>query len=125
MLPIFLIEETTVRESGRSAVFDVPEHLNNNLRLTFGITHAVERESIGVDIFGSVDCVSWSAKPLVAFTPKSYCGTYELTLAQSGAKYLRADWWVKRWSGGGLQPFFRFYLLVGHADSRVSHAGAA
>ena len=52
MLPIFLVEETTVRESGQSAVFDASEHYNQNILLTFGITHALEHkalESISMD----------------------------------------------------------------------------
>ena len=48
MLPNFLMEETTVRESGESAVFDANEHSNQNLLLTFAITHAVEHESIDI-----------------------------------------------------------------------------
>lgn len=126
MLPIFLIEETTVRESGQSAVFDFSDHLNQNVRLTLGITHAVERESISVEILGSDDGVNWSPKPIIAFTPKSYCGTYELFLGQCRAKYLQAVWRVNRWSRGGTQPFFRVYLVAASAiRPRTAIAGAA
>jgi hypothetical protein len=70
MLPIFLVEETTVRESGESALFDASEHTNQNLALTLGITHAVEQESIGIDIHGSEDGLSWSPKPIVSLAPR-------------------------------------------------------
>jgi hypothetical protein len=125
MLPVFLVEETTVRESGQSAVFDATEHTNQKLVLTFGITHAVEQESIEVDIYGSQDGLIWSPKPLVSFTPKSYCGAYDLTLPRCEARYLRAEWSVKRWCQNNRQPFFRFYLFAQPAITRIAAASAA
>jgi hypothetical protein len=125
MLPMFLIEETTVRESGESAIFDASEHTNQNLALTLGITHAVEQESIGIDIYGSEDGRSWSSKPIVSLAPKSYCGTYLLILPRSEARYVKAVWRVQRWSGGDDRPFFRFYLFAEPARPRVKTAGAA
>lgn len=125
MLPVFLVEETTVRESGQSAVFDASRYLTQNLLLTFGITHAVEKESIGLDIYGSDDAVVWSSEPLVTFAPRSYCGTYELTLRHCEARYMKAVWSVKRWSRGEVQPFFCFYLFVRPARPQVAKAGAA
>jgi hypothetical protein len=125
MLPVFLVEETTVRESGQSAVFDATEHSGQSLLLTFGITHAVERESIGIDIHGSKDGLVWSRKPLVSFTPKSYCGTYDLSLPRCETQYLKAAWSVKRWSRDEDQPFFRFYLFAQAARARTAMAGAA
>jgi hypothetical protein len=130
MLPMFLIEETTVRESGESAIFDASEHTNQNLALTLGITHAVEQESIGIEIHGSKDGLTWSSKPIVGLAPKSYCGTYQLILPRSEAhsleaRYIKAVWRVQRWSGGQDRPFFRFYLFVEQARARVRVAGAA
>ena len=125
MLPIFLVEETTVRESGQSDMFDASGHSNQNLMLTFGITHAVERESIGVEVHGSKDGLVWPPQPLVRFTPKFYCGTYELILPRFEARYLKAVWSVKRWSRGADQPFFRFYLFAQPAHTRTARAGAA
>jgi hypothetical protein len=130
MLPMFLIEETTVRESGESVIFDASEQWNQNLALTLGITHAIEQESIGIDILGSKDGLSWSLKPIARLAPKSYCGTYQLILPRSEAqgseaRYIKAVWRVLRWSGGDDRPFFRFYLYVEPARARVRTAGAA
>jgi hypothetical protein len=125
MLPMFLVEEITVRESGESALFDTSEHPTRNLALTLGITHAIEQESIGIDIHGSEDGLSWSPKPVVSLAPKSYCGTYLLILPQCEARYIKAVWRVQRWSGGDDRPFFRFYLFAEPARSRAKTAGAA
>jgi hypothetical protein len=125
MLPDFLIEETTVRESGESAVFDASEHSNHNLLLTVGITHAVEQESIGIDIFGSQDGVSWIPKPIASLASKSYCGTYQLILPRCQAQYFKAVWRVKRCSQADPRPFFRFYLVAQPAQARTAAAGAA
>ena len=125
MLPVFLVEETTVRESGQSAVFEVREYSNQNLLLTFGITHAVEQESIGVDIHGSTDGVAWPPNPIISFTPKFYCGTYQLILPRCRARYLKAVWRVSRWSRPDYMPFFRFYIFAHQARDRAAAAGAA
>jgi hypothetical protein len=119
------MEETTVRDSGESAVFDISEHEKQNLLLTFGITHAVEQESISIGIHGSLDGVTWKPQPLVSFAPKSYCGTYQLTLPPCEARYLKAVWQLARWSPGGHRPYFRFYVFVQPAKTRVALAGAA
>jgi len=114
-----------VRESGESAVFDVKAHANQNLLLTFGITHAVEQESIGIAIYGSSDGRSWTSKPLVTFAPKSYCGTYQLILPQCETRYLKAVWNVARWSANGHRPYFRFYVFAQATEKPAALAGAA
>lgn len=132
MPPLFLVEETTVRESGESACFDVSEQVNQNLLLTLGITHALEQQSLGIAIYGSSDGVSWKPRPLVSFAPKSYCGTYQLLLARCEARYIKAAWHVTRWSPGGHRPFFRFYVFAQPAQTQrkdvaalTSHVAAA
>jgi hypothetical protein len=123
MFPAFLVEETTVRESGESPVFDCGEQKEQNLIVTLGITHAVERESIDVEILGSKDGVSWGEKAVLIFPPKYYCGTYPMWLA-SGVRYLKAVWRVSRWAGGDRRPYFRFYVLSEPAMAKAM-AGAA
>jgi hypothetical protein len=124
-LPVFLVEEITVRESGESAVFDAGEHSDQSLVVTFGITHAVEHESIGIDIRGSKDGRLWPPDPIASFAPKFYCGTYRLILPQFEARYLKAAWRVLRWSRGNGQPFFRFYIFTQPARARATAAGTA
>jgi hypothetical protein len=125
VLPLFLVEEITVRESGESAVFDVSEYCNQNLLLTFGITHAVEHESIGVEIHTSPDGSAWMPRPTVSFAPKSYCGTYQLILPLRETPYLKISWNVRRWSQSGHGPFFRFYIFARPARAGMAVAGAA
>jgi hypothetical protein len=124
MLPNFLIEETTVRESGEGPVFDIGENTEQNLILTFGITHAIEQESMAVEIFGSKDRLRWSPQPILSFPPKCYCGTYQMILRPSEARYLKAVWRVNRWARADCRPFFRFYLFAQLARARAM-AGAA
>ena len=124
MLPHFLVEETTIRESGQSAVFALSDDYRDDLVVTLGITHALEKERIDVEIFGSYDGAAWPAKPLASFTPKSYCGAYELTLSPCGARYLKAVWSAKRWSRDHAQPYFQIFVSVRPARVRVLTAGA-
>ena len=112
MLPNFLIEETTVRESGEGAVFEIGQDSHRSLLLTFGITHAVEQQCIHLQIHGSEDGETWPSQPLLCFSPKFYCGDYQMTLRPSGARYLKAVWRVERWARTEQRPFFRFYLFA-------------
>lgn len=122
MLPNFLVDETTVRESGESAAFDISSWSHRSLLLTFGITHAVEQQFIQLQIHGSEDGISWRQQPLLAFSPKFYCGDYQMTLRPSGVRYLKAVWRVERWARTEQRPFFRFYLFAAVAESRAAAA---
>lgn len=104
----FLVEETAVREAGESPVFDCGENAQT-LTLTLGITHAIEQESIEVLIFDSSDGTRWKPIPLARFTPKYYCGIYQITVTPPHERYLKAVWGVERW-GNGAKPYFGFYL---------------
>ncbi len=124
MLPNFLFEESTIRESGESRVFDLAENNTDNLLLTLGITHAVEQECLEVEIVGSSDGETWSSRPLATFTQKFYCGTYQTILPRSPYRFVKAIWRARRWGRGGPRPFFRFYIYLQPARARVM-AGAA
>jgi hypothetical protein len=112
MLPDFFVEEATVRECGESAVIPIGEHSDQNLFLTLGITHAMERESLDVDIYTFRERKSWADKPVVSFVQKSYCGTYQMILPRSRERFLKAVWRVSRWGQSVSHPFFRFYVFA-------------
>ncbi len=122
MLPNFLVDETTVRESGEGAVFEIGQHSQRGLLLTFGITHAVEQQCIHLQIHGSEDGTTWSGQPLLSFSPKFYCGQYQMTLRPSAAEYLRAVWRVERWARTEQRPFFRFYVFAAVPQSSAAAA---
>jgi len=124
MLPNFLIQETTVRESGESQSFALETFRERNILLTLGITHAMEQESLDVEIFSSQDGKKWSVVPVASFTRKYYCGTYQLLLSGLEGRYLKAKWKVDRWGRGEGRPFFRFYVFAQEARARAA-AGAA
>jgi hypothetical protein len=123
-LPNFFVEETTIRECGESAVIPAGEYANRNLLLTLGITHAMEQESLDVDIYASEDGKSWPDRPVVSFARKFYCGTYQMILPRSEERFLKAVWRVSRWGRHEGRPFFRFYLFAQETRVRAM-AGAA
>ncbi len=123
MLPNFLVQETTVRESGEGAVFDIGHDPRRSLLLTFSITHAVEQQNIQFEIHGSQDGRLWQAQ--LKLTPKCYCGDYHATLPPSGARFLKAIWNVNRWARNDPRPFFRFHVFAEVARTHTAFAGAA
>ncbi len=123
MLPDFLVSETMVRESGESFAFVLDERGTTGLILTLGITHAMEQESLDLEIYDSSDGERWSDRPLAGFARKYYCGTYQLLLPSSAGRYLKAVWRVNHWGRNEARPLFRFYLFAQEARSLV--AGAA
>lgn len=121
MLPAFLVAETKVRQSGEGEPLAIPEG-TGSLFVTLGITHIVEQESLDVAIYGSTDGVVWSAKPLLAFSQKFYCGTYQMLLdlsAHQEIRFLRAKWHLNRWGRGNLTPMFGLYIF---AETVEEHA---
>jgi hypothetical protein len=124
MLPNFFVEEITVRECGESAVIPVDEHSDHNLLLTLGITHAMEQESLDVDIYASSDGKLWPDKPSVSFARKFYCGTYQMVLSPSEGRFIKAVWRVSRWGRSESRPFFRFYVFAQTVRAHAM-AGAA
>jgi len=126
MLPEFFVEETVVREAGESLVFDCGENADDNFLLTLGITHATEQESIEVTIFDSKDGLRWRPVPLVRFSPKYYCGNYQLSVQSPHERWLKASWQVERWGSAGARPYFSVYLkCVPSAAARALTTSAA
>jgi hypothetical protein len=123
MLPNFLIPETVIREAGTGSELSVGSVERGLLLLTLGITRIIEQQSLDIALYGSADNVVWSAKPLISFPQKFYCGTYQLLLDLSlfpETKYLRAKWQVSRWGRGDPKPLFGVYLFVQDASKQAT-----
>jgi len=128
MLPTFLLPETTVREAGTGSELDLDSFQGKPLLLTLGITRIIEQESLDVTIWGSADGKEWSAKPLLAFPQKFYCGTYQMVLDLSqhaDVKFLRAKWGAQRWGKGDPKPLFGFYLFAQQLKQPVALPASA
>jgi hypothetical protein len=128
MLPTFLLPETTVREAGTGSELDLDAFQGKQLLLTLGITRIIEQESLDVTIWGSVDGKEWSAKPLLAFPQKFYCGTYQMVLDLSqhaDVKFVRAKWGAQRWGKGDPKPLFGFYLFAQQLKQPVAMPASA
>lgn len=123
MLPNFLVPEVVVREAGTSPEMSVGSAQGGLLLLTLGITRIIEQQSLDIAICGSADNLDWSAKPLIAFPQKFYCGTYQLIFDLShhpDVKFLRAKWQVSRWGRGDPKPLFGIYLFVQDATNQAT-----
>lgn len=128
VLPNFLIPETVVREDGTGAEFELGDLQGKLLLLTLGITRIIEQESLDISFWGSPDKAAWSAKPLIAFPQKFYCGTYQLLLDLSNhpdVRYLRVQWKVNRWGRGTAKPLFGFYVFAEEMARQVLAAKSA
>jgi len=123
MLPAFLVPDTKVRESGVSSPLDLSAPRFQAIFLTLGITHILEQQSLDVSVYGSVDGGHWDSRPLLSFSQKFYCGTYQMLLdldTRPEIRFLRAQWRVNRWGRGDLQPMFGFYLHAEDARARIA-----
>ena len=123
MLPAFLVPETKVRESGVSSPLDLGAPRPQAIFVTLGITHILEQQSLDVCIAGSIDGDHWESRPLLSFSQKFYCGTYQMLLdldLRPEIRFLRAQWRVNRWGRGDVQPLFGFYLHAEDASVRIA-----
>ena len=127
MLPNFLVQETVIREAGTGPELSVDSVSGGLLLLTLGITRILQQQSLDIAILGSPDNSNWSAKPLISFPQKFYCGTYGLSLdlnRHPDVRYLRAQWKMGRWRREETAPLFEFYLFA-HDGPLRQYAGAA
>jgi len=122
MLTQFLVPETVARQNGMGAEMPFERKI---LQLTLGITRIISQESLEVSVWGSADGEQW--RPLVAFPPKFYCGTYSMHLdltRHEDVRYLRAHWKMGRWIRDERAPLFGFYVRAEEGHLR-REAGAA
>jgi hypothetical protein len=127
MFPEFLLPETTVREAGAGPVISLGNQQGETLTLTLGITRIIEQESLDLSIWGSADGSDWGARPLVSFSQKFYCGTYQMAidLAQHpDVNHLQAKWQVNRWGKGDSKPLFGIYVFMQAMARQVASIGA-
>jgi len=127
MFPEFLLPETTVREAGAGPVISLGNQQGETLILTLGITRIIEQESLDLSIWGSADGSDWGARPLVSFSQKFYCGTYQMAidLAQHpDVNHLQAKWQVNRWGKGDSKPLFGIYVFMQAMARQVASIGA-
>ena len=83
--------------------------------LSMCINHVIEKETLTVTVWGSVDGIEWGEKPLVSFPSKSYCGVYSTFLNLSShphIRYLRVQWNMARYGRGHWEPVFGFSVSI-------------
>jgi hypothetical protein len=129
MIDTFLVaEKTTVNAKGDGPVIDLSAATGRVFLLTLEITKIIEQESLDVGVHGSADGAAWSAKPIVAFPQKFYCGEFPLLLdltAHPDVKFVRATWHVARWGRGVETPMFEFSLGLKEIPPEILRETAA
>ena len=117
MLATYFLPESVAQQDGSSAPLALGSARCMPLLLTLGITRIVEQESLEFSLWGSPDQENWEF--LMAFPPKSYCGTYSMHLdlaRHPTIRYVRAQWKMSRWAPSeDTTPLFGFYLLAEEA----------
>jgi hypothetical protein len=121
MLPSFLLTECQVHDSGFSPAMDLGVVIDEPIEVVLGVTHAKERESLDLSVWGSEDGQSWGERPMLAFPQKYYCGTYQMALHPGGkrVRFLQARWNVGRWGHAQKAPVFAFYIMVRDLQARA------
>src|SRR4051794_21819102 len=99
-MPILLLEETQVNVDGAGPAFRLGKQQGKLLILTLAVSRILERDSILISVWGSVDGKDWGLTPVLSFPPKFYCGFYSARLnlaSREDIRYLRVHWHVRRW----------------------------
>lgn len=106
---------TQVTAKGDGPAVDVGEASSRVFLVTLSITRIIEQESLDLSIYGSIDGVSWTPKPLGAFRQEFYTGEWPLLIdlsSQPEVKFVRAHWEVARWGRGTDTPMFEFGVTM-------------
>jgi hypothetical protein len=129
MVETFLVApRTLVTAKGDGPAVDITAAAHRVFLLTLEITSVIEQQSLDVSVYGSVDGETWTAKPLVAFPQKFYCGQHPLLLdltQQSDICQIRAHWEAARWGRGDLTPRFEFEIKLREVTPEVLAATRA
>jgi hypothetical protein len=129
MIDTFLVaDKTVVSAKGDGPTVDVTGATGRVFLLALEITKIIEQESLEVSIHGSADGTAWSAKPMVTFPQKFYCGQSPLLLdlsAHPDVKFVRAHWEVARWGRGVETPMFEFGLRLKEIPADVLREATA
>jgi len=113
---------TVVSAKGDGPAVDVSSAANRVFLVTLDITKIIEQESLELSVYGSADGATWSAKPIVSFPQKFYCGESPLLLdltAHPDVKCVRAHWDVARWGRGTDTPMFEFSATLKEVPASV------
>ena len=127
MLPNFLLPETDQNANGESEALELGEARGKPIRITLGITHIIEQESLDVSIWASSDGEDWGTAPVARFPQKFYCGTYTIPLDLGKlpeATHLKVKWKMNRWGRGEPKPRFSFYVFAEETSDVPATAGA-
>ena len=123
MIDTFLVpEKTLVDAKGDGPAVDVTGAVNRVFLLSLEITKIIEQESLEVSVYGSVDGVTWSAKPIVSFPQKFYCDESPMLLdlkAHPDVKWVRGHWEVARWGRGTETPMFEFGIRLKEVPAEI------
>ncbi len=123
MIDTFLVpEKTLVNAKGDGPAVDVTGAVNRVFLLSLEITKIIEQESLEVSVYGSVDGVTWSAKPIVSFPQKFYCDESPMLLdlkAHPDVKWVRGHWEVARWGRGTETPMFELSIRLKEVPAEI------
>jgi len=129
MIDTFLVpEKTLVNAKGDGPAVDVTGAVNRVFLLSLEITKIIEQESLEVSVYGSVDGVTWSAKPIVSFPQKFYCDESPMLLdlkAHPDVKWVRGHWEVARWGRGTETPMFEFSVRLKEVPAEILREATA
>jgi hypothetical protein len=129
MIDTFLVPaKTVVKANGDGPVVDVSSASNRVFLLSLNITGIVEQESLDVNIHGSADGTTWSAKAVTNFPQKFYQAQHPLLLDLTGhadVKFLRAHWEVSRWGRGSETPMFEFNVTIKEVPADILQEATA
>jgi hypothetical protein len=128
VLPVLLLPEIEVSESGAGTPFELDASHESQLTITLEITHILQQHSLDLSILGSRDGTNWLYPPLAGFSQKFYCGTYHITLDLKGrpdVRYLLPRWKLSRWGHSAEPPLFGLYLMIEPARAHALTLGAA
>lgn len=124
---LHLVPQCTRQGNGVGPVINLGLHGGKLLVVTLGINSVLEHEGLILSIRGSGDEFDFTARPVIQFPEKCYCGIYTTFLdltKHPTLRYLRAEWTMNRWGLRRTPPTFSFHVEVREPSFQIATAVA-
>lgn len=122
MVPLQVFPKEAVTGSGFGPAVALGEAIAKPLQLQLTITRMMERQTLDIFVWGSIDGNVWGVRPILTLPHRYYCGSYCHLLNLSefpSIRYMRVEYKIQDWGHSSSHTVSAFELTAEAAHELV------